>query len=114
MSSGCNKISEPAGVRAQKFFLLLRLNNADVLSEGDLLHAVDDLARYLSTAGLEGDARTVNGEVVRQPNIVCRDEKAVSRTVREIVDVDSLVVSAVSIDYYRKNNLGIVTGRTYR
>lgn len=84
--------------------LLLALHDADVLSESDLLPAVEEVAVDSVDAG----GRSVETGDLRDESdvdIVCRDENAVTRVVREVVINGRLVINysnAVRSDAYAR------------
>lgn len=78
--------------------LLLRLNNSDVLSKTNLLEAVEDSALCDASDAADrgsddGAERSLQGE----EDVVSCDENTVTSSIREVVPVHRLGISAVSL-----------------
>lgn len=78
--------------------LLLRLNNSDVLSETNLLEAVEDgnLTEACNRANGSADHRA-EGSLEGEEDVVRSDKNTVSCSICEVVPVDRLGISAVGL-----------------
>ena len=78
--------------------LLLRLNNSDVLSETNLLEAIEDgnLTEACDASNASADHRA-EGSLEGEEDVVRGDENTVACSICEVVPVDGLGISAVGL-----------------